>query len=857
MLYRSRGLAVLGLLPLAGGITPSSFTPAASSISIHGTSGPVASASITLTTVESSLASSFSQVSSTGIPTAPSTGVSQTSSSVLASPSQGPIAGVFPATDPKHPPSTQDSTVVVPDFGPAWSAAYAKAKAKISGFSLDELVSVTTGVQSTGFQGRCVGNIPSIEPATGRGWPGLCLEDSPLGVRLADFVTAFPTGINAAATFNRSLIRLRGLYMGLEHVGKGVNVALGPMMNLGRVAEGGRNFEGFGEDPFLAGEAAYETILGMQQGGVQACAKHFIDNEQEHLRTSSSSNVDDRTQHEVYAQPFLRSVMAGATSIMCSYNRINNTYACENDKTLNDILKREFGFQGYVMSDWGGTHSTLSAVAGLDMTMPGNVGNGPGSYFGGNLTTYVQNQTISEDRVEDMATRVLAGWYFLNQNSPSFPRVNFNANRPGDEATNQHIDVQDDHYKLVREMGAASTVLLKNERGALPLKRPRSIFLAGSDAGPAREAGPNAFRDQGGNDGILAMGGGSGTADFTYLISPYEALQARARKDRTSVTWIFDDFNLPRAANMAIGRSAAIVFVNSDSSEGSDRTYSNSFTRTNLTAWHGGDNLILSVAAQNNNTIVVVHSVGQLIVEPWIDHPNVTAVLWASAPGQEAGNSITDVLYGDWNPSGRLPYTIAKRIEDYPAQVILGGSPAVPLQVPYTEGLLIGYRAFDARNITPRFEFGFGLSYTQFAYSNLRISRIASSRSNQGELEQNWEAGKSNPIGIGSSTALWLHRPVFKVTFDVKNTGSLAGGEIPQLYVQMPSSAEEPPSILKGFADVHLRPGQTKSVVINLSRHSLSIWDVADQGWRKPEGTIGIAVGASSRDLRLHGNVPA
>ncbi|KAF5376043.1 hypothetical protein D9615_007662 [Tricholomella constricta] len=849
MFYRPSGLVVLGLLPLARGITPASVTPITSiHASVPGDSTPLTTAA----TSESfaSAVSSFLHVSSSGTSAsalAPSSPV-QSSLSTSALPLQGPIPGVFPATDPKHPPSSKDSTSIVPDFSPAWSVAYSRAKAKISGFSLDELVSVTTGVESTGFSGRCVGNIPSIEPSTGRGWPGLCLEDSPLGVRLADFVTAFPTGINTAATFNRSLIRLRGLYMGLEHVGKGVNVALGPMMNLARVAEGGRNFEGFGEDPFLAGEASYETILGMQQGGVQACAKHFIDNEQEHLRTSSSSNVDDRTQHEIYAQPFLRSVMAGATSVMCSYNRINNTYACENDKTLNDILKREFGFQGYVMSDWGGTHSTLSAVAGLDMTMPGNVGRGPGSYFGGNLTAYVQNHTISQDRVTDMATRILAGWYLLNQNSPSFPAVNFNANQPGDEATNEHIDVQDDHYKLVREIGAASTVLLKNVGGALPLKRPRSIFMAGSDAGPARVAGPNAFRNQNDNDGVLAMGGGSGTADFTYLISPYEALQARARRDRTSVSWIFDDFNLKRAGDMAIGRSAAIVFVNSDSREGTDRT--------NLTAWHGGDDLILSVAAQNDNTIVVVHSVGQLIVEPWIDHPNVTAVLWAGAPGQEAGNSITDVLYGDWNPSGRLPYTIAKRTEDYPAQVILGGTPSVALQVPYTEGLLIGYRAFDARNVAPRFEFGFGLSYTQFTYSNLHISKAIAVHSNERELEENWTAGKSNPMGIGSSTALWLHRPAYKVTFDVKNTGPVAGGEIPQLYVQMPSSADEPPSILKGFSDVHLKPGQTKSVVINLSRHSLSIWDVVDQGWRKPEGTIGIAIGASSRDFRLHGVIP-
>ncbi|TFK37528.1 beta-glucosidase [Crucibulum laeve] len=643
------------------------------------------------------------------------------------------------------------------------------------------------------------------------------------------------------------MIRLRGLYMGQEHKGKGVNVALGPMMNLARVAEGGRNFEGFGEDPFLAGEAAYETILGMQAGGVQACAKHFIDNDQEHARTTSSSNVDDRTQHELYLQPFIRSVMAGVTSVMCSYNLINNTYACENDKTLNGILKGELAFQGYVMSDWGGTHSTLSAVAGLDMTMPGNVGSGPGSYFGGNLTTYVQNGTIPRPRVEDMAVRVLAGWYFLGQDSASYPAVNFNANQPGDEATNEHIDVQDDHYKLVREIGAASIVLLKNERGALPLKKPRSLLLAGSDAGPARIAGPNEFRDQSGNDGILAMGGGSGTTNFTYLISPYEAIQSRARRDRTSISWIFDDFNIARAGNMAIGPSAALVFINSDSSEGSDRS--------NITAWHGGDNLVLSVAAQNNNTIVVVHSVGQLDLEPWIEHPNVTAVLWAGAPGQEAGNSVTDVLYGDWNPSGRLPYTIAKRLEDYPAQVTLGGSPGTVLQIPYNEGLLMGYRGFDAHNITPRFEFGFGMSYTTFTYSNLHISKLGIQANSESAFAKNWDDGKSGLVGVGSSVASWLHSPAYKVTFDVQNSGSVAGGEIPQLYVQFPASSGEPPSVLKGFTDAYLHAGEKKTLQITLSRHALSIWDVETQGWRRPDGNIGFFVGASSRDARLKGRI--
>lgn len=246
-------------------------------------------------------------------------------------PSASPIPGVFPSTSPKSPPPPGSS--LIPDFGPVWKAAHARAKKLISGWSLEQKVATTTGVGN--MNGRCVGNIPAIAD-----WPGLCLEDSPLGVRGTDFVTVFPTGLSAATTWQRSLIRARGLAMGQEFKGKGVHVALGPMMNLGRIAQGGRNWEGFGADPFLSGEAAYETILGLQAGGVQACAKHYIDkyvhtldvrdflltlrnlrcSEQEHFRMQSSSNVDDRTQHEIYFHPFLRSVQAGVASVLCSYS---------------------------------------------------------------------------------------------------------------------------------------------------------------------------------------------------------------------------------------------------------------------------------------------------------------------------------------------------------------------------------------------------------------------------------------------------------------------------------------------------------------------------------------------------------
>ncbi|KAF5356831.1 hypothetical protein D9756_006600 [Leucocoprinus leucothites] len=768
-------------------------------------------------------------------------------------PSEQPVHDVFETTDPSKPPEV--GSLIIPDFGPAWDAAYKKAKAKVASFSLEEKVSVASGV---GGNSRCVGNIQPIEPIDGRGWPGLCLEDAPLGVRLTDFVTGFPTGINTAATFNRRLIRARGLAMGQEHVGKGVNVALGPMMNLGRVAEGGRNWEGFGADPYLAGEVAYETILGMQQGGVQACAKHLVDNEQETKRTTSSSDVDDRTQHEIYTHPFLRSIMAGVTSLMCSYSGflsafpgdglnscadlINGTWACENENVLSGIVKFETGFRGYIMSDWGATHSTMSVATGLDMEMPDN------HFFSNSLVTYVNNGTIPESRIDDMATRILAGWYFTHQDASSFPAVNFAANDPDNDALNEHIDVQADHDKIVREIGAASIALLKNVDGALPLKKPRSLVLIGSDAGPGI-SGPN--ENQLGNtrgvDGVLVMGSGSGIANMTYLVTPREAIQRRAREDHTSVFWFFDDFNVARAGNVARKKSAALVFISADSGEGADRT--------NLTAWRNGEALVQAAAAQNNNTIVVVNSVGPIIVEPWVDHPNVTAVLWAGVPGQEVGNAIADVLWGDWNPSGRLPYTIAKRIEDYGAQVVpANGIPDV-IAVPYNDRLLIDYRHFDANNIEPRFEFGFGLSYTKFEYLGLSVTRIPA-RGGDTAAANAWDSGSASPRVEGGSTAAWLHRPAYEVSFTIKNTGSVAGAETPQLYVNFPQSSGEPPSVLRGFDSTPvIKPGQSQKVSLPLSRYDLSIWDVVAQGWRRPEGAIGVTIGASSRDRRLKGTL--
>ncbi|KAJ7069487.1 glycoside hydrolase family 3 protein [Mycena amicta] len=721
----------------------------------------------------------------------------------------------------------------VANVSPAWKEAYAKAGKAVAQLELADKVNMLTA--------RCIGNtfeVPSIN------FPGFCLEDSPLGVRLASNVSAFPAAINVASTFNRTLMRQRGHReaMGAEFRGKGVNVALGPMMNLMRAPAAGRNWEGFGGDPFLSGEGAFETITGMQSQGVQATAKHFVNNEQEHFRTTSSSNVDDRCgnrQHEVYTIPFLRSVQANVAAIMCSYNQINGTYACENDKSLSGILKGELGFQGYSRDlDWGATHSTTPAVvSGLDMTMPGSPAPGSNSsFFGSLLIAAVQNGTVPETRIDDMATRVLAAWYLLGQDE-GYPAVNFDSHN-NSAPDDQQVDVQGDHKVLIREIGKASTVLLKNTNNALPFKNYKIIGIIGNGAGPSSR-GPNGYNDRTGDDGVLAMGWGSGTANFPYLITPLDAITLRATEDGSTVSSTLNDTDLVAAANVASGKDVALVFITADSGESSS-VEGNQGDRNNLQAWHSGDALVEQVAKFSSNTIVVVNSVGPIVMEAWIDNPNVTAVVWSGLPGQEAGNSVTDILYGVYNPSGRLPYTIGKSITDYAAQVIYtSGVPILP--IPYSEGIFIDYRHFDAAGITPRFEFGFGLSFTTFGYSALTV------RGNP--------RGGQAPTGPGSALSPWLHDPVVTVQFTVKNTGSVAGHEIPQLYVSLPASTNSPPRMLKGFESVFVAPGKAERVTIQLSRFDFSFWDVVQQRWVVPAGKIGISIGASSRDIRLSGSL--
>ncbi|KAI0374300.1 beta-glucosidase [Pilatotrama ljubarskyi] len=697
-------------------------------------------------------------------------------------------------------PETQD----VANISPEWAAAYAKAKPIVTKLSNADKASLGTGMSSVAC--ACIGNTASVSAIPG--FSGFCLQDSPVGVRYVSGNSVFPA-------FNRTLIRARGEAMGAEFRGKGINVALGPMIA--------------GGDPYLSGEVAFETIQGIQSQGVQACAKHFLNNEQEHFRDSSSSNVDDRFQHELYAHPFLRSVQANVASVMCSY--INGTFACENDKTINGLLKGEMGFQGY----WYATHSTSPAAnGGLDMTMPGDEFFASfSSYFGTNLVNAVKDGDVPQARLDDMATRILAAWFMLGQDS-GYPKVNFNSWLP---FLASNVNVQGDHASLIRTMGAASMILLKNQGNVLPLHAPRSIAIVGSGARSAILS-ENECLDHSCDDGILGVGWGSGSASFPYLVAPLDAITTRAKADGTSLSsWtLSDDVNL--SANAAKGKQVALVFITADSGEGSYTVEGNAGDRNDLQAWHNGDALVEKVASVNNNTIVVVSSVGPIIMDSWIENPNV---IWAGVPGQEAGNALVDVLYGDVNPSGRLPFTIAKAEADYSARVIYKGSGTV--QIPYSEGLFIDYRHFDANNIAPRFEFGFGLSYTTFSYSNLKITGSTS-------------GGTRQPMGPGSSLdPWWLERRFVQVVCPKSRHPADESAQVPQLYTSPPASAQSAPLNLKGFDAVFLNQGESKTVTFQLSRYDFSVWDVVAQRWEIPQGVTGISVGASSRNLKLKGSI--
>lgn len=818
-----------------------------------------------------------------------------------------------------------------------WAASYSRARDFVSQMTLLEKVNLTTGV---GWEGeRCVGETGSV-PRLGLD-RGLCLQDSPLGVRDTDYVSAFPAGMNVAATWDRGLAFARGAAMGAEHNGKGVDAQLGPVCGpLGRNVNGGRNWEGFSPDPYLTGALIAPTVQGIQSSGVMATTKHFIMNEQEHFRQSSeangygfniteavSANLDDKTMHELYLWPFADAVRAGTASVMCSYQQINNSYGCSNSYTMNYLLKNELDFQGFIMSDWAATRSGVGDIlAGLDMTMPGDTAFDSGlSYFGGNLTIAVLNGTIPEWRIDDMVTRIMAAYYYVGRDTHRVPlnfdswtlntydHIHYYVDSPIG-LVNEHVDVRDDHAGVIREVGRASTVLLKNVNGALPLKgTEKQVGIFGEDAG-SNPYGADGCSDRGCDNGTLAMGWGSGTANFPYLVTPEQAIQNYVLTHTNGTVFAITDnyadqsYQIPQLATQA---DVSLVFVNADSGEGYISVDGNEGDRNNLTLWKGGDALIQNVSSLSNNTIVIIHSVGSVDIGAYKNNPNITAILWAGLPGQESGNSLVDVLYGAYNPGGKLPFTMGANITDYGVEVLMtpnNGEFGAP-QVDFTEGVFIDYRHFDQYNITPVYEFGFGLSYTTFNYSNLQVKSTGAGnftattgttsaaptlgnssvdpstllfpnasfpevplyiypylnstdlKTASAEPDYGLNASAYIPAGAqdgspqpllpaggapGGNEGLWSI--LYTVTATITNTGSVQGDEVPQLYVNL--GPNEPPKVLRGFERLTIAAGQSATFTTSLSVRDLSTWDTVSQNWVLASSPT-IYVGSSSRNLPL------
>jgi hypothetical protein len=394
------------------------------------------------------------------------------------------------------------------------------------------------------------------------------------------------------------------------------------------------------------------------------------------------------------------------------------------------------------MSDWWAQQSGVaSALAGLDMTMAGDQNlASDDTYWGSNLTAAVINGTIPQWRLDDMCVRIMSAYYKVGRDVTQTP-VNFDSwslNTTGlafaqdpnsaQVTINEHVNVQSNHKDVIRQIGGASTVLLKNTNNALPLKKPKSIAVIGNDAHD-NPAGPNACSDRGCQNVVngypiwtLAMGWGSGTANFPYLISPITALLAKAATDHTSLKNVSNNYDFDAIAEAATGADAALVFVNADSGEDYITVDGNQGDRNNLTAWGNADAMIAWVAQHNPNTIVVLHTVGPVIVEDYKNNPNISAILWAGLPGQESGNSLVDVVYGAVNPQAKSVFTWGKNRTDWGVDVVYDTAQD-PLQLDFTEGVFIDYRHFDAAGIEPSYEFGFGLSYTTFTYSDLRVTK--------------------------------------------------------------------------------------------------------------------------------------
>ena len=650
----------------------------------------------------------------------------------------------------------------------------------LKAMSLDEKIALMHGVEPSPIQGYA-GYVPPIPRL---GIPAITEADGRAGVgNGATNVTLLPAPIAAAASWDPSLLHAYGKVLGEEQWKKGTNVELGPSIDVVRVPEWGRTFESYGEDPYLNAQMAVAEIQGIQSEGPIADANMYVTMNQESNRFREDSIVDERTLHEIYLRPFAAAIQQGHVgTIMCAYVKTNGIYSCENKDLLTTILRHELHFDGWVMSDWGATHSTIDSVEhGLNQEMPS------GKYFGEPLLQAVQSHQVSEALIDARVRQILL---------PMFRQGIFDHSDHGSWSADVRTP---EHAAFSRAVAEQGMVLLENQGGILPLAKTASIAVIGEAGGSKPKA----------------EGGGSSRVVAPYVVSPVDGLRkAAASAERISYV---DGSDLSAAATAAHKAQVAIVFVSTKEGEGSDRA--------NLSLPGNQDQLIEAVVAANPKTIVVLNTGGPVLM-PWAD--KVAGILEAWYPGQEDGNAIAAVLYGEVNPSGKLPLTFPRTAIAIPTATQQQW-PGVDGRSIYSEKLNVGYRWYDATHTQPLFPFGFGLSYTTFRLSHLTI----------------------HPTSVHGDSSLQR----VQVRVDVTNTGKRSGAEVVEVYVGQPAANGEPPHQLRAFGKVRLQAGETKSVTLALDPRSFSIYDASARGWISPPGRYAILAGTSSRDLPLHGVV--
>ncbi|MGH3171537.1 MAG: glycoside hydrolase family 3 C-terminal domain-containing protein [Trebonia sp.] len=666
------------------------------------------------------------------------------------------------------------------------AAAVRQAESLVAKMTLTQKITELHGLQDASHL-RYVPGIPSL------GIPPLVTTNGPAGPALGDDpaqqpATAMPAPISLAASFDPSLARQYGQVIGQETADLGENLIEGPDVNIVRVPLAGRTFESFTEDPYLDGQIGASEIQGIQrQPGMIAQVKHFDAYNQETSRNTPADDdiVSDRTLHEIYMPAFEQSVTkGGVASVMCSYASINGTYSCEDPYILKDTLDQRWGFTGFTMSDFTATHSTVaSAQAGLDLEMP------TGDYYDAQMQQAIQLGEVPVSTVDQMLVSRFAA--MIRQGLFSHPA----ATRPIPASADGAFS---------RDASEQGMVLLKNSASQLPLSASavKSVAVIGPYGGSA-----------------MTGGGGSSHVNPLYTVSPIQGIHNVAGP---SVAVTYDDgSDLTSAVAAAKAADVAVVMVGDTESEGTDQS--------SLSLSGNQDQLVEAVAAANPHTIVVVKS-GNPVLMPWLGQ--VPAVLEAWYPGEEDGNAVAAVLFGQVNPSGHLPVTFPASESQTPVSSP-SQFPGVNGQVDYSEGLGVGYRWYDASDVTPLFPFGYGLSYTTFRYSDLRVTRETVDNASSGDQPES--------CGCNGQSA-----KLDTVTATVTNTGDRAGADVAQLYLGDPAAAGEPPRQLKGFDKVYLRPGQSATVRFSLTGHDLSYWDQAANGWIVPDGTFQVYVGDSS-----------